>query len=95
MAPDHQTASTPTPTTDKDQEISQLRQQLATLQAQNAALEALQLDRLEQLTTRSRTTTNLSRAFEMNELLFDLVTVLVARTKRLKAQLQEARQWVH
>ena len=91
MAPDHQTASAP----DKDQEISQLRQQLATLQTQYAALEALQIERLEQLTTRSRTTTNLSRAFEMNELLFDLVTVLVARTKRLKAQLQEARQWVH
>ena len=91
MAPDHQTASAP----DKDQEIRQLRQQLTTLQAQYATLEALQLERLEQLATRSRTTTNLSRAFEMNELLFDLVTVLVARTKRLKAQLQEARQWVH
>ena len=95
MAPDHQTASTPSSTPDKDQEISQLRQQLTTLQAQYATLEALQLERLEQLTTRRRTTTNLSRAFEMNELLFDLVTVLVARTKRLKAQLQEARQWVH
>ncbi|SNY93968.1 hypothetical protein SAMN04515647_4291 [Cohaesibacter sp. ES.047] len=95
MAPDHQTPSTPSSTPDKDQEIRQLHQQLTTLQAQYATLEALQLERLEQLTTRHRTTTNLSRAFEMNELLFDLVTVLAARTKRLKAQLQEARQWVH
>ena len=91
MASDHQTPTT----ADKDQQIRQLRQQLTTLQAQYAALEALQLERLEHLTARRRTAPDLSRALEMNELLFDLVTVLVAKTNRLKAQLQEARQWVH
>ena len=91
MASDHQTPTT----TGKDQQIRQLHQQLTTLQAQYAALEALQLERLEHLTARRRTAPDLSRALEMNELLFDLVTVLVAKTNRLKAQLQEARQWVH
>nr|WP_321524873.1 hypothetical protein [uncultured Cohaesibacter sp.] len=95
MAADHQTQSTAASATDKDQQIRLLRHQLATLQTHYATLEALQLERLEQLTANRSTATNLSRAFEMNELLFELVTVLVAKIKRLKAQQGKAQQWVH
>jgi hypothetical protein len=95
MAPDHQTQSTAASATDKDQQIRLLRYQLATLQAQYNTLEAVQLERLEHLTANHRAATNLSRAFEMNELLFELVTVLVAKINRLKAQQGKAQQWVH